>query len=504
MPCSRSGPRYLPRRALLAVLAIVPPIVFGCGGGSSSSAPTEKTVAPPPATQGGAASSRARDWTRFGFDAARSNAATLSTAISARDARRLRRIRIKLPGTVDSSPIYLAGVGVRGRRRDVLFMTTSYGRTLAVDASGGRILWTFTPRSSTRLEGSAQITQSTPVADPSRRFVFAASPDGRIHKLTVANGREANAGAWPAVVTRDATHEKLPAALNVSGSSVIATTGGYFGDAPPYQGHVLAIDRRTGRVRQVFNALCSDRHGLILPDTCPESGSAIWARSGAVVQPGSRRLLVTTGNGRFDGRTFWGDSVLQLSPDASRRLGSFTPGNQAELDATDADLGSTAPALLPGGLATQSGKDGVVRVLDLSRLGQGGDAAQIQTLPAPGGDGVFTTAAVLRRSRGATVFYANGSGTTAFALRGRRLSVLWENDTAGTSPVIAGGLVWIYDPTGGGLRVYRPSSASPIATLPAGPGHWNSPIVMARRAALPEGDSNDHRTSGILNIYRLP
>src|SRR4029453_3340766 len=133
----------------------------------------------------------------------------------------------------------------------------------------------------------------------------------------------------------------------------------------------------------------------------------------------------------------------------------------AELDATDTDLGSTAPALLPGGLATQSGKDGVVRLLDLSRLGQGGDAAQVQTLPAPGDDGVFTTAAVLRRSGGATVFYANGSGTTAYALRGRRLSVVWENGNAGTSPIIAGGLVWVSGPTGGGLRVYRPSSAGP-------------------------------------------
>jgi hypothetical protein len=405
---------------------------------------------------------------------------------------------------VDSSPIYLAGVEVRGRRRNVLFMTTSYGRTLAVDARGGRILWAFMPASSTRLEGSGQITQSTPVADPSRRFVFAASPDGRIHKLSVANGREASAGAWPVVVTRDATHEKLPAALNVSGSSVIATTGGYLGDAPPYQGHVLAIDRRTGRVRQVFNALCSDRRSIIVPGGCPESGAAIWARSGAVVRPGSHRLLVATGDGRFDGRTFWGDSVLQLSPDASRKLGSFTPGNQAELDTTDTDLGSTAPALLPGGLATQSGKDGVVRLLDLSRLGQGGEAAQVQTLPAPGDDGVFTTAAVLRRSGGATVFYANGSGTTAYALRGRRLSVVWENGNAGTSPIIAGGLVWVYDPTGGGLRVYRPSSAGPIATLPAGAGHWNSPIVVAGRVALPEGDSNDHGTSGVLNIYRLP
>ncbi len=34
-------------------------------------------------------------------------------------------------------------------------------------------------------------------------------------------------------------------------------------------------------------------------------------------------------------------------------------------------------------------------------------------------------------------------------------------------------------------------------------GHWNSPIVVDGRIALPEGNSNDHSTSGILDIWRL-
>ena len=40
-------------------------------------------------------------------------------------------------------------------------------------------------------------------------------------------------------------------------------------------------------------------------------------------------------------------------------------------------------------------------------------------------------------------------------------------------------------------------------TLPAGPGHWSSPIVTDGRIALPEGDANEHRTSGVLDIYRV-
>ena len=63
------------------------------------------------------------------------------------------------------------------------------------------------------------------------------------------------------------------------------TTGGYIGDAPPYQGHVVAIDRASGRIRGVFNSLCSDRHTIFAPSSCASSDSAIWARSGAVVEP---------------------------------------------------------------------------------------------------------------------------------------------------------------------------------------------------------------------------
>ena len=66
----------------------------------------------------------------------------------------------------------------------------------------------------------------------------------------------------------------------------------------------------------------------------------------------------------------------------------------------------------------------------------------------------------------------------------------------------AGGLLYVYDPGGGGLRVYRPASGALVATLPAGAGHWNSPIVADGRIALPEGSANDRVTAGVLNIYR--
>ena len=105
--------------------------------------------------------------------------------------------------------------------------------------------------------------------------------------------------------------------------------------------------------------------------------------------------------------------------------------------------------------------------------------------------------------QGTWVFVADGSGTEAWRLQGGRLQKAWGNGTAGTSPVVAGGLLWVYDP-GGALDVYAPATGRRIASLPAGPGHWQSPIVADGRVALPQGNANDHRAEGVLNIYRLP
>src|SRR5205085_7659841 len=107
--------------------------------------------------------------------------------------------------------------------------------------------------------------------------------------------------------------------------------GGYLGDAPQYQGHVVMIDRTSGQITAVWNSLCSNRHHLIdPPSSCPASDSAIWARAGAVIEPGTGRILIATGNGPFNGFTNWGDSVLELAPDASRLLQNWTPKDYAQ------------------------------------------------------------------------------------------------------------------------------------------------------------------------------
>jgi outer membrane protein assembly factor BamB len=444
------------------------------------------------------------DWTRFGFDAARSSASPDATGITVSNARQLQRQRVELEGTADSSPIFLHGVVVAGAQRDAFFVTTTYGKTVAVDAATGRVLWRYVPPGYGSWAGSYRITTATPVADPSRRFLYAAGPDGRIRKLAVADGRQ----IWSTAITLLPQREKIAASLNFARGLVIATTGGYVGDAPPYQGHVVTLRAGSGSIVHVWNSLCSDRHRLIRPSTCPASDSAIWGRAGAVVEPGTGRLLVATGNGPWNGRTNWGDSALELSANASRLLQNWTPSNQAELESSDADLGSTSPALLGGGLVLQGGKDGKLRLLRQRRLNGTSRAAartggELQTVPTPGSTDLFTAPAVWHRSGTTWVFVADNAGTAGYRLLRGRLRRVWQRGIAGTSPVVAAGLLYVYDPNGA-LRILRPTTGGTVATLPAGSGHWNSPIVVAGRVALPEGNANDHQVTGILDIYRLP
>jgi hypothetical protein len=446
-------------------------------------------------------SAPSHDWTRFGWDARRSNDDPNATGITAANVGSLRRQQVRLPGTVDSSAIYLHGVTIGGGTHDAFFVTTTYGITLAIDASSGQILWRWTPPRYSSWAGSAQITTATPVADPSRRWIYAASPDGRIQKLTVAGGH----AVWRRSITKLPSKEKIASSLNLADGHVIATTGGYIGDAPPYQGHVVIIDAKSGRLLHIWNSLCSNRRRLIVPSSCPASDSAIWGRAGAVVVPRSGNLLVATGNAPWNGRTNWGDAVAVLSPNA-KLIGNYTPTNTAQLNETDLDLGSTSPVYLTPTLIAQGGKDGRIRLLSLPRLR--GTAAhkgrELQIVSTPSGVDLFTAPAVWRNGKRVWLIAADGGATQAWSLRGGRLHSVWRVDHAGTSPVIAGGLLWVYDPGGGGLRVYRPVSGKLIATLSAGSGHWNSPIATDGRVALPEGDANQHSTSGVLDIWRLP
>jgi hypothetical protein len=496
----------LRRLVLVAALAIV----AGCGGSGHHAAPAGAAAAT--ATKGQApahVAASGHDWTRFGYNAARTNVAKRGP--TAAQVQGMHARAIHLPGTVDSSPIFLHDVRVKGARHDLLVMTTTYGRTIALDARSGHELWRFTPGSYGRLAGTYQITTATPVADPSRKAVYTASPDGRIHKLRVSNGHQEH--GWPVRVTRLAQREKIPSALNFAHGHVLVTTGGYIGDVPPYQGKVVSIKGATGHISHVWNSLCSHQRHVIDPSSCSASDSAIWGRGGAVVAPHTHRIYVATGNAPFNGSTNWGDSVLELRPLARSLRRHYTPFTQAQLNLEDRDLGSASPALLPAGRSSrpkyvlQGGKDGRLRLLSLKHSfhhvhGAAGHhtGGEVQTLPQPGGVNLVSAPLVWHHGRTTETVVATTGGTVAYQLRHGRLHQLWASGAGGTSPVMAGRLLYVYDP-GGALNVFRPRSGKLVHHFSAPAGHWNSPIVADGRIYLPSGNANNQVTTGLLWIY---
>lgn len=443
----------------------------------------------------------AQDWPTFGGNVQSTSANPEPTGITAANLAHLVRQQVTIDGTVDASPIYLHGVSIHGAAHDAIFLTTTYGKTLALDATNGSVLWSYTPDSYAKVAGTRQITNSTPVADADRQFIYAASPDGYVQKLAISDGHP----VWRTAVTLLARREKMDSPLKFSQGHVVAVTAGYVGDKPPYQGHVAVLDGASGKLLHVWNSLCSDRSGLLQPASCPQSDSAIWGRAGAVIDPVSGNLLVATGNAPWDGKTAWGDAVIELNPDATAMLGNYTPANTAALNTDDADLGSNSPVLLGDDLIAQGGKDGKIRLL--SRKAIAGTAPhmdhELQIVATPSGTDLFAQPATWTHEGKTWMFAADGGGTAAWTLEHGKLQQQWKNSTGGTSPFEAGGLLFVYAPAGG-LNIYDATSGKLLTTLPCGAGHWNSPIVLQGHIILPEGNANAHATSGVLNIWSLP
>jgi hypothetical protein len=262
----------------------------------------------------------------------------------------------------------------------------------------------------------------------------------------------------------------------------------------PYQGHVLVLNSSTGAIEHVWNSLCSDRLELLDPRSCPQKQSAIWGRAGIVVDPATGNLLFATGNGNYDGKTAWGDSLIMLDGSATKMLGNWTTSNNAELNQRDFDMGSTSPVLLGDGYIAQGGKDGTFRLVTMDML-KGTEAHQggeVQMVEIPGKPQLLSGSATARIN-GATYLFAaqagRGGGVTIAWTFGadHMLKEAWRNTSGANTPFVAGNLLYTYDAAGGHVRIYDAATGKDVATLDCGTGHWNSVIVADNRIALPEG-----------------
>ena len=457
--------------------------------------------------------SRWIDWPQFGLDSQHSSNNSQETILSAANVAQLKvMFKSPLPGIADGAPVYLTSITTPGGVKNLLFLTTTNGSITALDANTGVQVWSQpNPAGNCKINNGASTcyTTSSPALDPNRQFVYSYGLDGFVHKYQVGDGTEIKTGGWPELATLKPFDEKGSSALSVatakSGASFLyVANSGYPGDNGDYQGHLTAINLADG-TQKVFNTLCSNQivHFLETPGTPDCSGvqSAIWARPGVVYNPENDHIYMATGNGTFDPAAHeWGDTVFSLTPDGSgsggNPLDSYTPADYASLQSSDADLGSTAPAILPtpatskvAHLAVQGGKDGLLRLINLDNLsgmgGTGRTGGEIGSpISAPGGSEVLAMPAVwVNPADNQTwVFVASGAGIAGIKLvvdgsGNPSLSQVWEHSGGGSSPVVANGV--LYFVRSNLVEALNPVNGSTLwSSTVIGSIHWASPIVV--------------------------
>ncbi|MFL5758742.1 MAG: PQQ-binding-like beta-propeller repeat protein [Thermomicrobiales bacterium] len=377
----------------------------------------------------------------------------------------------ELDGAVYAEPLVVG---------DWVIVATEGDSLYALDAATGDVQW--------KVNAGEPVPQSdlpcgnidplgitgTPVYDPATGLVFAVAEvrgdNGPAHLLLgvdVATGDvRVRRSADPPRIKPEAHQQR--GALTLSQGKVYIAYGGLFGDCGDYHGTVVAT--RT------------DGQGELLVFQVPTSREGgIWAPPGPVVDD-QGNLFVSVGNGEAtEGDWDHSDSVLRLSPDLKLQDG-FAPNEWPDDNASDADLGSLGPVLLPDGLIFIAGKSGTGYLLYADALGGvGGQAAAAPVCAAFGGAAVVASRIILpctdglrevEVGPGATftlgwqasggvdgspvvggqTVYATGSGGTLYALNLEDGSVRAQVEVGTVSrfatPTLAGGRIFLGTMTG--------------------------------------------------------
>jgi polyvinyl alcohol dehydrogenase (cytochrome) len=254
-------------------------------------------------------------------------------------------------------------------------------------------------------------------------------------------------------------------ALTLDAGRVVIGYGGNYGDCSVYHGWLVAVPESGGAPKTFEVDAASGR-----------SQGAIWMGGAAPIVDGQGNLWVATGNGsaKTSGAAYDdSDGVLELSSSLAL-LQYFAPSSWAHDNATDTDLGSSSPAVLPDGLVFQAGKSGTGYLMRQSSLGGvGGQVAQLPGLCSgvvDGGD-AFSNGVVYAPCSGGVVAVAVGTSPVS-------LTTLWRTSSlASGPPIIAGGLIW----TIGGSTLYglNPANGAPSVqfALAGEANHFPTPSV---------------------------
>jgi len=423
-----------------------------------------------------------------------------------------------LDGYAYAQPLYVANLAIPGQGiHNVVFVATEHDSVFAFDADNTACsqLWMtsfINPNAGTTTVPSGDVLSSdivpeigitgTPVIDPQSGtlYVVAKTKENgtyfqRLHALDITTGAEKFGG--PVVIQASVSgsgdgsvggnlafdplrQNQRAALLLVNGVVYIAFAS--YGDNDPYHGWMLGYNAATLQQVAVFNATPNGSRG------------GIWQSGNGPAADSSGNVFVIIGNGTFDadvGGIDFGDSFLRLSTNAGglTLVDFFTPFNQAFLAASDLDLGSTGPLLLPDQAGTAhphpvlgAGKDGNGYLVDRDNMGhfRSTDNSQIVQTISISTSGVFGVPAFWQNN---IYFLGVNDVLKAFQLSGGLLSTTPTSQAStafgfpGATPAISAngstnGIAWVLDNSAfatSGPAVLHAYDATNVATE-----LWNS------------------------------
>ena len=355
--------RYFWQHPTWAAMSLLLMVLSACNSTSSTAMQTKLSITPLVLTgtaQQTTTPTRSTDWTTYHRDNQRTG-----YLASTPDPHSLSKIwGMQLDGAVYAEPLVVGNHVIVATEGDSLY---------ALDPMTGGVQWhtnvgTPVPLSSLPCGNIDPLgITGTPVYDPATGLVFAvAEVSGPAHILVGLDVTTGQVKVRRSVDTdgmNPRAHQQR-GALTLANGRVYITYGGLNGDCSDYIGRVVASQ--------------TDGQGPLLVYRVPTTREAgIWAPPGASVDAAGN-LYVSVGNGEItQGQWDHSDSILRLSPTLQLQDG-FAPTSWGPENASDADMGSQGPVLLPGNFVFAAGKSGKGYVLHANALGGVGGQIDVQ------------------------------------------------------------------------------------------------------------------------------
>ena len=306
----------------------------------------------------------------------------------------------QLDGYAYGEPLLISNLTIKGAKHNVLYTATEQDTVYAFDADTygtGAPLWQTsllqaneTPLTTGPIKPYEGVT-STPVIDTATNTIYVVSTQHssngstfRLNALDITTGAQrpgspVTVQASVAGTNQDAVNGvvTLTTACIQRAALLLENSTVYLGFSGCHSGWLLGYDAQTLSQTAIFNA-SPNQNG----EGPYASAGGIWMGSGGPAADVAGNIYAVTGNGPWDGKTSWSDTILKFN--AKLQITDyFTPQDYGYMNCNDADLSAGGLLLLPETTkALAGGKTGKLYLIDTNNLGQEhtGDTGATQTL----------------------------------------------------------------------------------------------------------------------------